>query len=256
LAGDLAVLNAAGPAADGANGVCRRAWDWTDPRGRAVAFEVVLPRAALLCPFDGPPCFDFGAIEKGYGWVFPKSDELSVGLYSLAQPVTEPRDALVRYLESKRIRSSGDPLASFAAHTIPVGGIPLERADRPLYLAGDSAALADALTGEGIWHALESGRVAGETAARVASGEAQPGEYAARLQTSVLRDARLSFTLARHFYRHPRLALRALELPILWRPLVHGFGRGANLAQCLTRALPLWIGSLRAAGVRRERVDG
>lgn len=237
--------------ADGANGMVDRVFRVAAPRGRAVAVELVLARDVLANDPVSRPCFDFGAVSRGYGWVFPKEAELSVGLYTLARGVKDLRARLGAYLGAKGFRWRGDPLASFEAHTIPLGGDRLRDAGLPLYLVGDAAALADALTGEGIYHALESGRIAGELAAEVARGTASPADYRSRLERPVLRDTRWSWRLSGLFYRHPALALRALRGSPLWRPLVHGTGSGATFSACLRGGAGLWLESVRQHSARR-----
>jgi geranylgeranyl reductase family protein len=238
--------------ADGANGIVNRVFRAASPRGRAVAVELVLPRATLANDPVPRPCFDFGALPRGYGWVFPKDEQLSVGLYSLARGLKDLRARLAAYLAAKGFRWSGDPLASFEAHTIPLGGHDLRDTGVPLYLVGDAAGFADALTGEGIYHALESGRIAGELAGEVAQGVAQPVEYARRLEPTVLGDTRWSWRLAPLFYASPALALRVLRRSAFWRPLVHGTGSGATFRACLARGPGLWLASVRARSVRRS----
>jgi geranylgeranyl reductase family protein len=238
--------------ADGANGPVRRAFPLVEPRGRAVAVEVNLPSSELVSQPVTRPCFDFGALPRGYGWVFPKEGLVSVGLYSLAGGLKDLRARLVAYVAAKDIVSRADPLACFEAHTIPLGGHGLAASDVPVYLAGDAGGFADALTGEGIYHALESGRIAGELAADVAAGRAHPREYPRRLARTVLGDTRWSWRLARPFYASPGLALHLLGLTQLWRPLVHGTGSGATFRECLARAPVLAWSSLRARSAVRS----
>jgi len=237
--------------ADGANGIVNRAFGLARPRGRALALELNLPRARLRADPIGLPCFDFGALGRGYGWVFPKERLVSVGLYTLERGIKDLRARLLAYLEAKGLRLRGD-LPPFEAHTIPLGGHGLRASDLPLYLVGDAGGFADALTGEGIYHALESGRVAGETALDVARGRALPREYRARLEARVLRDTRWSWRLAGPFHRRPDLCLRLLCLSQLWRPLVHGTGSGATFGECLGRSAGFLVRSLRAGSVRRS----
>ncbi len=242
--------------ADGANGIVNRLFQVSAPRGRALAVELVLARETLANDPVPRPCFDFGALPRGYGWVFPKERELSVGLYTLERGLKDLRARLAAYLSAKGIRVRGDPLASFEAHTIPLGGDRLRDPGLPLYLVGDAAGFADALTGEGIYHALESGRIAGELAARVARGAGEPAEYRALLERPVLRDTRWSWRLSGPFYRAPALALALLRASGLWRPLVHGTGSGATFSACLSGAGRLLLESLRQRSTRRVTSAG
>lgn len=220
--------------ADGANGIVNRTFGVTRPLGRAVAVEIDLADRDLARGKPELPCFDFGAVERGYGWIFPKDDRSSVGLYSVAGGLKDLRGRLARYAEAKGLELRGDPLAGFQAHTIPIGGHRVEVPQAPVYVVGDAGGFADALTGEGIWHALESGRIAGATAALVHAGQAGHALYYRRLRR-VLRDTWLSWHAARWFYDDLERGMRTLRLPLVWRPLVHGFGAGATLGECLAR---------------------
>ena len=241
--------------ADGANGIVNRVFRISAPRARALAVEVNLRRAELEGEPVLRPCFDFGLLPRGYGWVFPKDELVSVGLYTLERGLKDLRQRLGEYLAARGLRPRGDPLASFATHTIPLGGFRLRDPGAPVYVVGDAGGFGDALTGEGIYHALESGRLAGETAVRVARGEADPESYRARLAKSVLRDTSWTWKLSGVFYRDPALWLRLLRCSPLWRPLVHGTGSGATFSQCCTRAGVFLARSLRGNTARRARAS-
>src|SRR5262249_30550486 len=107
--------------ADGANSLVNKLFRVTQPKGYAVAVEVVLSRDDATLAQPTPPCFDFGAIAQGYGWVFPKDDHWNVGLYTLGKS-KDLRSQLASYIEEKGFRMSGDPLATFVGHRFPYGG--------------------------------------------------------------------------------------------------------------------------------------
>ncbi len=241
--------------ADGANGIVNRVFRCAEPRGRAIAVEVNPRREDVHGDPVPRPCFDFGALPRGYGWVFPKDDSWSVGLYTLERGIKDLPARLRDYLVAKGFCVRGDPVAGFEAHPIPLGGDRLRDPGAPVYVVGDAAGLADALTGEGIYHALESGRIAGETAAGVARGECGPERYRRRLRASVLRDTSWTWKLARPFYRDPALSIRLLRLSGLWKPLVHGTGSGATFSECLTRGGAFLLRSLRERSARRADVS-
>ena len=236
-------------AADGANGVCRRL-GLARPAARAVALEVDVPLESGWRARPRTPAFDFGVVPRGYGWVFPKDGHATVGIYSLAHPLREARDVLFSYLASKGYAAPDGGLPLVQAHTLPVGGVAPRRPDLPAYPVGDAAGVADALLGEGIFHALESGRLAGETAVRVARGEAAPAEYGRRLAERVLPDTRVTWWTARLVYAFPRLALWLLVRAGVARPFVQGYGEGATFAECCWRAPLLWARSFRAGAVK------
>ncbi len=112
--------------------------------------------------YDGSRCDVFyqGHLSPDfYGWVFPHGDTLSIGTgsadkgFSLRHATTALRDA-VGLRDAQTIRREGAPL--------PMK--PLKRWDngRDVVLAGDAAGVVAPSSGEGIYYAMEGGRLAGE----------------------------------------------------------------------------------------------
>jgi geranylgeranyl reductase family protein len=215
--------------ADGAYSLVNRTFSIARPKGFAVAVEVMLPRDRAALPAETPPCFDIGAIENGYGWVFPKDDHWNVGLYTLGKS-SSLRHRLQAYIGAKGFRLESDPLETFVAHQFPYGGYRFSIPDAPVYLVGDAAGLGDALTGEGIYHALESGRIAGETIGDVLAGRDTHKAYYRRLRRPVLADTFLTYQVAKRFYRNLNRAFAALENPRISAPLLEGYAAGRTLA--------------------------
>jgi geranylgeranyl reductase family protein len=104
----------------------------------------------------------------GYGYVFPKTAHLNVGVgfkldYYLAHLRGEHyahHQAFVDDLKSKRLLTGESNRGNFRAFPLPISG-PLARthADRVL-LAGDAGGFVNALTAEGIYYAMVSGELA------------------------------------------------------------------------------------------------
>lgn len=147
--------------ADGANGVVARAIGLDGGCDLAVALE-----GNVLCA-DGVPerwrdtlAMDLGLIPGGYGWLFPKGDHLNIGVGGWRHfgPVLRARlDRLITYFGLPK-----SALTGIRGHHLPVRrpGAPLARG-RAL-LVGDAAGLVDPLSGEGIYGAIYSGRLAAE----------------------------------------------------------------------------------------------
>jgi len=119
---------------------------------------------------------DWGTFPGGYAWVFPKGDHLSVGV---GGPATLSKHMMPYY------RSVLDYLgiAGLAEQSLKSWPIPVKRGrDRfhqgRILVAGDAAGLTDPLTGEGIYYAVRSGRMAGDACHSVLSGHSSsPGIY-------------------------------------------------------------------------------
>ena len=238
-------------AADGAYSIINRTFRIAAPRALATAVEINIPRAGAGLLPDAVPCFDYGAVPQGYGWVFPKDDHWSVGLYTLAPRTPDIRQQLQRYIRCKGL-PGGDELKGMEAFRVPVGGFRLRTPAFPVYVVGDAGGFADALTGEGIYAALESGRLAGETAVGVAAGRNRPQSYYRRLWRTVLCDTALSYFLARPFYRDVDRGIAVLEHPLVWRPLIEGAARGATFAEAVLKSAAYLVRS-RALGLASPR---
>jgi geranylgeranyl reductase family protein len=113
----------------------------------------------------------FGVSSAGYGWVFPKTDHLTVGVGCRLSKLGDGQELLNGF--TKRVQG----LETFEipkpqAHLIPLGGaaeVPTAR-DRML-LAGDCAGFAEPLLGEGIYFAIWSGQIAADVAAEACERE-------------------------------------------------------------------------------------
>jgi flavin-dependent dehydrogenase len=90
----------------------------------------------------------------------------------------------------------------------------------PVLLVGDAAGLVDPLSGDGIYEALLSARLA---AAAILEGRLD--EYDAELRLALDRSARTSWKAKLVLDRHPRIAFEAARLPALW-PVIAGLLTG------------------------------
>lgn len=147
--------------------------------GFAIEARIGVP-ARTLEERSGRLSFDLGAAPGGYGWVFPLADAFSVGVGTRRSGYRKLIGCLQAYLEREGLpraepgRIRGSPLACGSG----LSGLQRGRC----CLAGDAAGLVDPLTGEGIYAALLSGRLAGETVADYLAGRAPLGAYRGRIR--------------------------------------------------------------------------
>lgn len=236
--------------ADGAARSISRHFAVCTPADYALAVEILLPRSVGDTLTTGAPVFDIGAVAAGYGWIFPKDDHCSAGIYSLSRPLRRPAEKLLSYLRSRGITSPRNPTRSIRGGLIPVGGRLTNIPEIPLYITGDAGGLADALTGEGIYNALASGRLAGETAAKVHRQSASPSAYYDRLRRTVLPDTHLTYRLCRVFYRNQTPFFHLFERSFVWRTVMTAAVSGATYRYGFSRCLPYFFRSLRSGSSR------
>ena len=157
--------------AEGASGAVARSADlWNDIMpGLAWEAEVRVD-AASLKKYSSAVFLDWGSFPGGYGWVFPKKDHFSIGVggpASLSKWMMDYYQRFLSYLQKEEIQII--ETTSLKSWPIPVrvkcGDFHRHRA----LVTGDAAGLSDPLTGEGIYYAIKSGKLAAEASIRFLS---------------------------------------------------------------------------------------
>ena len=197
----------------------------------------------------------------GYGYVFPKTSHLNVGVgFKLDYYLSNLRgehyahhQAFVDHLKSKQLLVGQSNRANFRAFPLPISG-PLARtyADRVL-LAGDAGGFVNALTAEGIYYAMVSGELAAHAAIHAIRGgsfsSAQLRGYeqtwkqeigdelahSVRLQKLLLADPTRIDRIVRAASRHAALA------DLLARYATGGMSHVQFRRSMLRRALPVYL---------------
>ena len=185
-------------AADGATGVVGRR-TFSAVRRAAPALEVEVPAPdRVLARLGDQARFDFGIVPRGYGWVFPKRDHLSVGVVALQRGPVNLRQVLASYLADLGLRL-GAARPRGAVIPIRPSGSPWVR--NRVLAVGDAAGLVDPLTAEGISGAVLSARIA---ASAIAKADFNPERierfYRHRLSRRLLRTLSMSRLLSRLVY--------------------------------------------------------
>ena len=151
--------------ADGANGTTGRKAG-LDDHLRTVALE---GNAAVdLERFAGRAWIEFGVVPGGYGWVFPKADHVNVGVGGWHSQGPQLRAHLARLC-----REHGIPereLTDVRGHRLPLRRPGSTAARGRLALVGDAAGLVDPVSGDGIYEAVLSARLAAANALDILAG--------------------------------------------------------------------------------------
>lgn len=148
-------------AADGVLSIAARKYFGEYPRKYIPALEYeVYVEDDVLNGFGKVCRFDFGIVPKGYGWVFPKKDHLSIGVLSMRLKEGNLNKYFLNYLETLGIKK----IISSERHgfIIPLNYRKTFALSRIL-LVGDAAGLIDPITAEGISFAILSGQLAAES---------------------------------------------------------------------------------------------
>ena len=154
--------------ADGANGTTVRALGLGGPVTHGVAFE---GNAAFDERYRGLAVIELGTIPGGYGWVFPKGDHVNVGVGGWEAEGPRLRQHLAELCRRHGI--DGDALESVRGHRLPLRRSGFVAARGRAILVGDAAGLVDPLTGDGMYEAFVSARLASAAALDVLAGRAE-----------------------------------------------------------------------------------
>jgi geranylgeranyl reductase family protein len=214
--------------ADGSAGISSRHVGVTfDQQDLGLELELaatVADRAA----WRGRVLLDWGPFPGSYGWVFPKDDELTVGVIMAKGDGAGTKRYLREFVgrlglgDRTVVRDSGH-LTRCRRPDAPV------RKGRVL-VAGDAAGLLEPWTREGISYALRSGSWAGAAAAK-GDLEAYDRRVAAGLAPEMAAGRRLLDVFA----RRPGLVHAAMATPLGWRAF-EAFCRGElSMARVIRR---------------------
>jgi geranylgeranyl reductase family protein len=203
--------------ADGVNGITTRSLGLEQGYRYGVALEGNVPYSQTSKPrFRGRAVLELGVVPGGYGWVFAKGDHVNVG---------------VGGWESEGPRLRGHLAKLCAAHDIPPEAVeetrgyrlPLRRREDALVrgrvvLAGDAAGLVDPLSGDGMYEAFVSARLASGATLELLAGRAGSLEpYAERLNAALSSNASASWAAKRALDRFPRTVYGFARIPVVWR---------------------------------------
>jgi geranylgeranyl reductase family protein len=175
---------------------------------------------------------DWGAVPGSYGWVFPKEDQLTVGVIMRKGQGAATKQYLADFLaqtglsERQVLRDSG--------HLTRCRDVdaPLRRGR--VLVVGDAAGLLEPWTREGISYALRSGTWAGQVAAHAATvGELRP--YEEKVLLELAPEMAAGRTMLRVFERRRALIHAAFATRPGWRAF-EGFCNGdVSMAGLLQR---------------------
>ena len=209
----VAVSAAALIGADGVNGITARSVGLGGGHDHAVALEGNVPHEALdTARFRGRALVELGTVPGGYAWVFPKGNHVNVGVGGWLREGPRLRAHL-----SRVCREYGIPegrLESTRGFRLPMRKPGAAAANQRTLLVGDAAGLVDPLSGDGMYEAFLSARLAAEA---VLDGDLDG--YASALARALGPHAAASWGAKVALERFPRLTYGIARFPLTWRAI-------------------------------------
>jgi geranylgeranyl reductase family protein len=203
--------------ADGANGITAKALSLAPGIEHGVALEGNVPHgAAPRERYRGRMVLELGVVPGGYGWVFPKGDHVNVGVGGWQVAGPRLRDFLRRLCAEHGL--PWEAVEALRGHRLPMRRAPSPLARGRALVVGDAAGLVDPVSGDGMYEAFLSGRLASEAALDLlAGGRGSLDRYGDEVNRALARMISASWGTKAALDRWPRLAFAVLRVPSVWR---------------------------------------
>ena len=192
--------------ADGANGVVARTAGVGDGIVRGVALEGNVPLDCLDGDVERTAVIELAVLPGGYGWVFPKGDHANLGVGGWGSEGPRLRDHLARLAGEHGLCL--DDVTDVRGHRLPMRRLGTTAGAGRVLLVGDAAGLVDPLSGDGMYEAFVSARLAADA---ILAGNLDG--YTAALSAALDRHAAASWAAKRAFDRYPRTVFAAARAP-------------------------------------------
>jgi flavin-dependent dehydrogenase len=205
--------------ADGANGVSARAVGLDDGREHGVALEANVPYGVVREEdYRGLLCLELANVPGGYGWLFPKGDHVNVGVGGWEREGPRLREHLARFCREYDIPESS--LEDVRGYRLPLVQPRARLAKGRVALLGDAAGLVDPLSGDGMYEAFLSAKLA--TGAVLAGGDFE--SYDRELRRALSSQLAAAWGAKVALDRFPRLTYAVVRTPFLWNAVVSLIG--------------------------------
>jgi geranylgeranyl reductase family protein len=211
--------------ADGANGVTGRALGLGTDIAHGVALEGNIPYGlADRGRFARRLVCELGIVPGGYGWVFPKGDHVNVGIGGWRSEGPRLRELLRRLCDVHELPF--DRVESLRGHRLPLRAPTTRLAAGRGALVGDAAGLVDPVSGDGMYEAFLSSKLASGAVVDLLGGRiGSLDRYHHELTHSLAGLTSASWGLKTAFDRFPRLSFALIRTPVIW-PIVTKVVRG------------------------------
>ena len=211
--------------ADGCNGVVPRLLGLGDDYTHGVALEANVPYTAEeRARYEGAAVIELGTVPGGYGWVFPKGDHFNVGVGGWAEEGPRLREHLAALCAAHDV--AVDRLAEQRGYRLPLRRPGSLLVQGRALLVGDAAGVVDPLTGDGMYEAFLTGKLASDAILDLLEGRASGlAGYETAVRRALGPLAAASWGAKVAFDRFPRATFMLARVPLVWRA-VEGLMRG------------------------------
>jgi geranylgeranyl reductase family protein len=206
--------------ADGCNGVSGKALGLARGMTYGVAYEGNVPWAALdRNRWQGRMLIEFDTVPGGYAWVFPKGEHANLGVGGWGRAAPNLREHLARLCEDVGVTT--DAVEGVRGYRLPLRLPSAAVARGRALVIGDAAGLVDPMSGDGMYEAFLSSKLASEAVLRLLAGQIDDlSGFQAVLDGELARHRALAWGGKLLFDEVPGLARRLAKSHRLWSTVV------------------------------------
>ncbi len=234
--------------ADGTNGIMARSLGCDRARVHLVALEADLSYDIVdRDRYRGRAVLQLGAVPGGYGWIFPKGDHVNVGVGGWEAEGPRLRSHLAELVSGYGL--DGGSLENVRGYRLPLRGAGDGLTNGRGLVVGDAAGLVDPLTGDGMFEAFLSARLASRTVTDFLGGRIDElAPYAEATLRAIGPLCVASWGGKRAFDRFPRLSYSVASTRRAWRVIADLLQDGGHPdTEPDGDPLPLFLNALLAA---------
>jgi len=195
--------------ADGCNGTSAKALGLAPEVVHGVALEANFPHDVRHAH---TMTLEIAAVPGGYGWIFPKGDHVNVGVGGWGEEGPRLRQHLRVLCEHYGIQLG--ELTNLRGHRLPMRRPATVLARGRALLVGDAAGVLDPVSGDGIYEAFVTSRLAAEHVL-----EDRIDAYPAALRRELDPLSSAGWGAKKALDRFPRAVFAIMRLPVTWRVL-------------------------------------
>ncbi len=197
-------------AADGTNSKVRAKVFPPNRKRVVVGFKSDIPFQNRSGQRQGLVQIDLGSAPYGFGWLFPKKDHYDTGIAGLQSKIKNVPEMYGQFIENQGILKEASGQQVHAYYQVPLGTFPLHQG-HALWV-GDAAGLIDPLSGEGLYHAIQSGLVAADVISEAVIGNQKSlSSYTARMLAEVGDEFRTARRFSGMIYGWPQTSYQFLQ---------------------------------------------
>ena len=214
---------------------CASRWASVGSTCSAWRWRPTSPTRSSASAYRGIAELELGVIPGGYAWVFPKGDHVNVGVGGWESEGPTLRGQLAELCRQHGIAS--EAVESIRGHRLPLRKPGSISARGRALLVGDAAGLVDPLSGDGMYEAFVSARLASEAVLELLEGRsAALDSYSTALAASLGSLVSASWGAKVALDRYPRATFALGRSALAWR-VMERMLRGEILAPSQARGL-------------------